>query len=167
MQEEKQYPLDLDGYPYVTEALMDTINRFPGLEDGEHFTYSMMPDTEGMSVITSTGSFIIEEHESILGHVWQTCSYPFLVVCRASGLNSRRKISLKEWMDTLAEWLCRKTVKIDGVEYQLNRWPRLEGDREIRLITRQTAAYLGGINEDKSENWVMDMTIQYRNEYDR
>lgn len=167
MQEEIKYPPDLEGFPKVTDALMETINTFPGLEEGEEFVFSQMPENAGLSVIASSGSFIIEEHESITGHVWQMCAYPFMVVSRASGLSSKRKISLKEWMDTLAEWLCRKTVTIKGEEFKLKKWPALTDDRKIEKIVRQTPAYLGGINEDKSENWVMDMVIQYRNEFDR
>ena len=167
MADNREYPLDVDSFPYVTNALMEMINAFPGLDEDEFFTFSTIPTAEGMSVIASSGSFIIDERESIIGHVWQTCSYPFMVVYRASGLNNRRKIETKEWMDTLAEWLCRKAVIINGEECQLENWPVLTGDREIRRITRQTPAYLGGINEDKSENWVMDMVIQYRNEFDR
>lgn len=167
MPEEVKYPQDVENFPYVTDALMTTINTFPGLEEDEHFAFSMMPSEAGLSVIASSGSFIMEERVSITDHVMQNCVYPFMVVYRASSLSSKRKMAVKEWMDTLAEWLCRKAVTIDGEVYQLDKWPALTGDRVIRLITRQTAAYLGGINEDKSENWVMDMVIQYRNEFDR
>ena len=158
---------DVDGFEYVTNALIDTINRFPGLEDGEEFTFSTIPTEEGLSVIASSGSFIYQEQESIIGHVWQTCLYPFMVVYRASGLNQTRKIAAKEWLDTLGRWLVRQPVSINGQTYVLDEWPKLTGGREIRNIIRQTPAYLGGINEDKSENWVMDLQIQYRNEFDR
>lgn len=167
MEEKKQCPLDVDGFDYVTNALMDTINSYPGLEEGEVFSFSTLPEAEGMTVIASSGSFIMDERESITGHVWQTCVYPFMVVYRASGLTSKRKINTKEWMDTLAEWLTRKRVMINGYSVQMSEWPRLTGDRKITRIVRQSPCYLGGINEDKSENWVMDLNIQYRNEFDR
>lgn len=167
MAEEQNYRIDTDGYEYVTNALMEMINQFPGLLPDERFEFSMMPESAVLSVIASPGSFIIEEHVSITDYVWQVCAYPFMVVCRASGLSTRRKINTKEWMDTLAEWMCRKTVRIDNQAYQLERWPKLEGDRKIDLITRRTPAYLGGVNEDKSENWVMELTIQYTNEFQR
>lgn len=158
---------DIDGFEFVTNALMDMINRFPGLEDGERFNFSTIPTEEGLSVIASSGSFIYQEQESITGHVWQTCLYPFMVVCRASGLNQSRKIATKEWLDTLGRWLVKQPVLLNGQTYVLEEWPKLSGDRIIKNIIRQTPAYLGGINEDKSENWVMDMQIQYRNEFDR
>jgi len=165
-QKPKEY--DVDGFQYVTDALMTTINDFPGLYEGEHFTFSTVMTHEEMNTVVATSGAVIQsEIEDITGHVLQTCAYPFTVACRSSGLSSKRKIQTKEWMDKLAEWLCRKAVDINGAKYQLKSWPKLTGDREIRLVTRRTPAFLGGINEDKSEDWVMDMTIQYRNEFDR
>lgn len=164
---QRNYPQDVDGFEYVTNALMDTINQYPGLLDGEKFEFSVIPNAEGLSVVASSGSFIIDERESITGHVWQTCAYPFMVIYRASGLNQKRKIAAKEWMDKLARWLTRQPVNIDNETYTLAAWPELTEDREIRSITRQTPAYLGSINDDESENWVMDLMIQYKNEFDR
>ena len=164
---EQTLPQDVDGFEYVTNALMATVNQFPGLEEGETFSFSMIPTEEGLSIIASSGSFIYQEQESIIGHVWQTCLYPFTVVYRASGLNQTRKIAAKEWLDNLGRWLVRQPITINGTNYVLSEWPKLTGDREIRNIIRQTPAFLGNINEDKSENWVMDMQIQYRNEFDR
>ena len=169
-EDKKEQPkrYDIEGFPYVTDALMETINSFPGLYDDEQFSFSsLLTNENGNTVVARQGSFIISELEDITGHVMQMCSYPFTVVCRSSGLSTRRKIQTKEWMDKLAEWLCRKAVEINGELTQLKRWPVLTGDREIRLIQRNTPAYLGGINDDKSETWVMDMVIQYKNEFDR
>lgn len=163
----KNYLPDVDGFEHVTVALMEMVNNFPGLEDGEVFKFSTIPNEDGLSVIAQSGSFIVDERESITGHVWQTCAYPFMIVNRVSGLNQNRKISTKEWMDALAKWMIREPVKIRSSEYQMKKWPKLTGKREIRLIRRDTPAYLGSINEDKSENWIMNLTIQYRNEFDR
>lgn len=167
MEEIKNLGFDVDGFDYVSTALLDTINSFPGLEPGEKFTFSTVPNEEGMTVIASAGSAVIEHHESITDHVWEICAYPFTVVYRTSGLASGRKVTVKEWMDSLARWLTRQTVKIGGTEYHLERWPVLEGDRRIKTIIRQSPAYLASVNEDKSENWVMDLVIQYHNEFDR
>ena len=167
MANEINYPPDVDGFEEVTKALMEMVNSYPGLEDGEQFQFTMSEPEEGLSIFASSGSFIYENHESITGHVWQLCLYPFMVVCQASGLNQERKIRIKEWMDCFARWLTRQPVNIDGVTHVLNEWPKLTGNRLIRDVTRQTPAYLGSINEDKSETWVMNLQIQYRNEFDR
>ena len=167
MAEEKQYQQDIDGYEDVTKALMSTINSYPGLDYGETFEFCMIEPTDGLSVIASSGSLVMDDRESITGHVWQTCLYPFMVVYRVSGLNQKRKIQCKEWMDTFAKWLTRQPVNIKGKTAVLAEWPKLTGKRRIRSISRQTPASLGGINEDKSENWVMSLQIQYLNEFDR
>lgn len=167
MADERNYPQDIDGYEDVTTALMNTANAYPGLAKGDKFKFSMLEPESDLSIVASSGSLIMEEHESITGHVWQTCLYPFMVINRVSGLNQRRKIQVKEWMDTFARWLTRQPVNINGDMAVLEEWPKLTENRVIRNISRQTPAYLGGINEDKSENWVMSLQIQYRNEFDR
>lgn len=167
MAEEIVYPQDIEGYEEVTTALMDTVNSYPGLLSKEKFKFTMIEPEEGLSIVASSGSFIMEDHESITGHVWQMCLYPFMVVYRVSGLNQKRKIQVKEWMDTFARWLTRQPVNINSETVVLEEWPKLTEGRVIRNISRQTPAYLGGINEDKSETWVMNLQIQYRNEFDR
>lgn len=164
---EKKYPLDIEGHDYVTEALMETLNSYPGLYPGEEFVFSTTGLEDGLIVAATSGAVITEENESITGHVWQMCAYPFMVILRASGLSSERKIEVKEWMDTLAEWLTRKAVTISGETYHMKKWPVLTGDREIRRITRNTPAYLAEVTQDKVECWAMDLTIHYRQEFDR
>lgn len=164
---EKEYPLDLEGHKYVTDALMETVNSYPGLYPGEEFKFSTTNLDDGLNIAAVSGAVITEEIESITGHVTQMCAYPFMVISRVSGLSSERKIETKEWMDTLAEWLTRKAVTIGDEVFQMKKWPVLSGDREIRRITRNTPAYLAEITEDKSESWAMDLTIHYRQEFDR
>jgi len=158
---------DVDGYEQITDALMALINTFPGLDEGESFEFATDPADEGVAIFPTTGSFIYDERESITGHVTQMCQYPFTVVYRKSGLNSKRRVTAKEWLDTFARWIELQRVTINGTTYKLEDWPALEGNREIREVTRQAPAYLVGVNDDKSENWIMDVVIRYRNEFDR
>lgn len=165
--EEREYPLDVEGFEFVTKALMDTLNSYPGLYEGEEFRFSTTNLNDGLVVAATSGAVITEEYESITGHVYQMCAYPFMIILRTVGLSTTRKVETKEWMDTLAEWITRKAVAIHGVVHKMERWPILSGDREIRQITRNTPAYLAEITEDKTECWVMNLTINYRQEFDR
>ena len=158
---------DVNGYEMVTAALMDLVNTFPGLEDGEEFGFATDPAEEGVAIFPTTGSFIYDERESITGHVTQLCQYPFTVVYRKSGLNSHRRMTAKEWLDAFARWIERQPVAIGGTVYQLEDWPELTDNREIREVVRQAPAYLVTVNDDKSENWIMDVVVRYRNEFDR
>lgn len=171
MADEKQYPQDTEGFEYVTRALMDTLNSYPGLYADEKFKFCQTKPEDGLNVVASSGSFILEEHESITEHIWQICAYPFMVIYRVSGLNSDRKIEAKEWLDTLADWLMKKPVLIDKQRYQMKKWPTLSGDerveRRIERISRNTPTTLVAVEQDKAETWVADLTIQYRQEFDR
>lgn len=158
---------DMEGYDLITSALMSLVNSYPGLEEGEEFSFAQLNDDEGIAIFPSTGAFIYEEKESITGHVTQMCQYPFTVVYRASGLNQNRKINAKEWLDTFGRWIEKKTVTIDGVEYTLESWPELTENRKIREMYRQTPSYLLDVPDNKSENWIEEIIIRYRAEFDR
>jgi len=160
-------PSDIEGYDLITEALMELANQYPGLEEGETFDFAQLDDDEGIAIFPSTGAFIYDERESITGHVTQMCQYPFTVVYRASGLNQNRKINAKEWLDTFGRWIEKKPITIDGVEYKLEDWPELTEDREIQEVYRQTPSYLLDVPENKSENWIEEIIIRYRAEFDR
>lgn len=165
--QQQQVRYDVDGYDLVTAALMDLANDFPGLEEGEEIKFATEPTGEGVAIFPTMGSGIYDERESITGHVTQLCQYPFTVIYRASGLNSHRRMAAKEWLDTFGRWIERQAVTIDGTTYVLESWPDLTDNREIREITRQTPGYLVNIDEDKSENWITEIIIRYRNEFDR
>lgn len=142
-------------------------NSYPGLDEGETFSFAQLDDDEGIAIFPATGSFIYEERESITGHVTQMCQFPFTVVYRASGLTEPRKINANEWLDTFGRWLEKKPVMIGGTEYTLEAWPDLTENREIREMYRQTPSYLLDVPDNKSENWIMELIIRYRCEFDR
>lgn len=169
MAEERNYGQDVDGFDEVTSALMALVNSYPGLDRGieEHFDFTVGEPEDGLSVMATSGSVIYDSRESITGHVRQLCLYPFTVIYRASGLSQRQKISVKEWMDRFAKWLTKQPVNINGVSEKLAAWPTLTEGRVIRSIERSTPCYLAAINEDKSEVWVMDLSLRYRNEFQR
>ena len=158
---------DVEGYNLVTAAIMALANSYPGLDEGETFSFAQLDDDEGIAIFPATGSFIYEERESITGHVTQMCQFPFTVVYRASGLTEPRKINANEWLDTFGRWLEKKPVMIGGTEYTLEAWPDLTETREIREMYRQTPSYLLDVPDNKSENWIMELIIRYRCEFDR
>ena len=162
-----QIKFDVDGFDLVTAALMALVNKFPGLLEGEEILYATEPTDEGIAIFPTTGSFIYDEVESITGHVTQLCQYPFTVVYRASGLNSKRRAGAKEWLDTFGRWIEMQPVTINGTTYVLQGWPELTENREIREVVRQAPAYLASVDDNKAENWIMDVVVRYRNEFDR
>ena len=167
MKDPKEVKYDVDGYEFVTNAIKALVNQYPGLDENESFLFNELPSEEGVAIFPSTGVAVYDERESITGHVTQMCQYPFATVYRASGLNQTNRIRAKEWLDTFGRWLEKQTVSINGKQYVLKNWPELTGDREIREISRQSPSYSTPPNEDKSEDWIIDMMVRYRNEFDR
>ena len=167
MADEKVVKYDVDGYDAVTGALMELINQYPGVKDGDEITFSVLEEDSGKAMFPVSGAIIESEKRTITGKVTEVCLYPFYVIYRAAGLSEDRKAAVKEWLDNLGKWLERKEVFLDGETFKLNQYPRLTGSRTFLSISRQTPAYLDTVNENKSENWAIHITARYQNEYKR
>lgn len=158
---------DSAGYDLVTPAIRDLMDSYPGLEDGEKFSFSMLNGEYGQAIFPTTGAVVQYERESITGHVEQMCLYPYTVVLRVSGQTQNRKVNAKEWLDMLGRWLEMQPITIDGQTYKLDDYPILVGEAKIMDISRTTPAYLSVTNGDMSEDWVISIQARYRNEFDR
>lgn len=163
---DKEVRYDIDGQEVVSTALMDLINKYPGLTQGEYIQYATLGDSKGKAVFPTSGSAIKKEIKDVTGHVEQTCDYPFIVIYRASGLSESRKEKVKEWLDNLGRWLEKQPIIVNGKEYQLDEYPTLTRGRKFKRIQRVSPSYLDSINEDKAENWAINITATYTNEYD-
>ena len=81
-------------------------------------------------------------------------------------MTESRKEKVKEWLDNLGRWLERQTVVINETEYKLNDYPNLTRGRTFKNIQRVTPSYLDSINENKAENWAINIVATYKNEFD-
>ena len=156
---------DIEGYNAVTSALMELLNQYPALKDGDEITFSVLSEDSGKAMFPVSGAVIETEKKNILGQVTEVCLYPFFVIYRAAGLNESRKAKVKEWLDNLGAWLEQKEVTIDGAKYRLGELPPLTDGRRFLSIDRQSPAYLDTENENKSENWAISISARYRYEY--
>lgn len=150
---DKQIRYDLDGYEVITTALVELINQFPRLADGDKIEFSTLEAESGKAMFPISGAIIETEDKDILGNVSQVCLYPFFVVYRASGLSESRKAAVKEWLDDLGRWL-----------EQLQQYPELSGSRRFLSIDRQTPAYLDTVSE-QTEDWTIYITARYSNNF--
>lgn len=165
MAEEVVY--DLDGYEVVTRALMELINQYPGLAEGDEISFTGLGESKGKAMLPTGGSVILTETKDITGHITQVCVYPFTVYYRASGLSESRKIIVKEWLDDLGRWLEKQTIKVGGTSYRLTEYPPLTDEREFKDISRTTPAYLSATNDNGSEDWTILLSATYQNEFEK
>ena len=153
----KTVKYDVDGYDIVTNALKDLLNQYPGLETGEVFKFSTLKEDDGIAFYPVSGAVIAQEKKSVTGKVNQLCNYPFYIVYRTSRDSPNMK----------AEWLERQTVVIDGEKHRLTSYPALTEERKIEEITRITPSYLDKIYENNVQDWVISMSLKYRNVFIR
>lgn len=165
MAEKKQVKYDIDGYDAVTSALMELLNQYPGLNVKDEISFSTLGEDVGKAMFPVSGAVIETERRSVTGKVTEVCLYPFYIIYRASGLNEKNKVRIKEWLDTLGKWLEQKKVLIAGTEYQLEGLPPLTDGRKFLSIERQTPSYLDTVNENQSENWAIYISARYKYEY--
>lgn len=158
---------DIDGYDQLTAAIGDLLQRYPGLRTGEAIGFSKLQADTGRAWFPTSGALIRAQRTSITGWRMETCAYPFTVVYRAAGLSEDRKAAVKEWLDDLGRWLEGQTITVNGAEHRLAEYPALKGTRRITRITRSTPAYLESIEANMAENWVIAITAEYRNEYQK
>lgn len=162
---DKQVRYDVDGSDNVTEALRILINQFPGLSQGDEITYSTLEEDNGKAMFPITGAVIETETKSVTGKIRQICLYPFYLVYRAAGLSEEQKARVKEWLDTLGKWLELQEVTINNQSYKLDKYPELTGQRKFLSISRQTPSYLDNTSENSTEDWVIQISARYQNEF--
>jgi hypothetical protein len=156
---------DLDGHESVTLAILDVVNQYPGLLDGDSIKFGIPDEDNGKAMTPISSGIIATEREDVTGRVVQICNYPFYVVSRTGALSNALKISAKEWLDDLGKWLEKQAIVVNGETFKLDEYPQLTGAREFISIERQTPAFLETMQEGQIENWSIYITAQYRNEF--
>lgn len=165
-QDNVQY--DVNGYDIVTKALMDLLAQFPLLDSDEEINFSVIDSDEGIAFFPVSGAIVVNATPlDVTGHMEQLCAYPFVVIYKASGLTESRKANVKEWLDTLGKWLEKQIIDVNGIETQLKNYPPLNDNREFVSIQRTCPSYLMETSDDKVDSWAVNITAQYKNEFDR
>lgn len=162
---DKEIVYDIEGYEILTTALMSLINQYPDL--GEDLTFNSMSEDEGITMYPTAGAVVISERTDVTGTTEQKCNYPFMVIYRASGLNERNRIRIKEMLDTLGKWLEKQPVTINESPSKLESYPPLTGGREITLIKRTSPAYLYDQKENRTEEWSISLQAEYLYTFER
>jgi hypothetical protein len=155
---------DVTGYDVLTEAMKSLLNQYPGL-DGEYISFEDLEDS-GIAFSADNGALVYSEKESVTAHVRQICRYPFYIVYRAGVTGEQVKLTVQTFLDGIGKWLCKEPVAIDGTAYKLTAYPKLSEGRIIKKITRDNSYGLEP-NKDSVQDWVLPVTVEYENEFDR
>lgn len=164
MAEVKPIGSDPTGYEYMKKAIKALLNQYPGL-NGEKIYFEELGEEEGIAFSADAGALVMAERRSIIDHVTQTCQFPFLLIYRTTATREFEKLSVSAFLDTLGKWLCREPVEIQGMTYRLSEYPTIADGRKITRITRNNS-YGAVPNENKSQDWILPVSVQYTYEFD-
>ncbi|MCD8371795.1 MAG: hypothetical protein LUD27_00645 [Clostridia bacterium] len=161
--------IDIDGSEAVSKALLDLLNKFPGIPDGASIKFASLDTASGIGFFPTSGAVLLSNKEDITGHVKQVCLYPFNVIYRAAPKSESQKLRIMEFLDLLGKWLeLQPVVLADDTEYKLDGYPDLQsGNRVIKSVYRTNAGHLNAAYDDGIEDWMLSATLRYENEYNK
>ena len=160
--------IDIDGSEAVSKVRLELLNTFPGIPAGMRVEFATLADDSGIAYFPTSGAVLTENREDILGHVFQVCTYPFDIRYRGAPRSEAQRLRFKEFLDALGKWLELQPIIINGESAKLDQYPELtSGNRKIRSISRTTPGYLGAVYQDGIEDWVISVSLNYENEYDK
>ena len=158
---------DAAGFDILTRAVRDLLNRFPGLQEDEEILYETLPAEGGIAFSNNAGALVYTDREDICGNVKQTCRYPFFVVNRAAeAAREAKNLSVQEFLDTLGKWVCGEPVTINGEPVRLTERPALTNGRKVTRITRDNLYATDPVTKG-IQDWVLPVTVEYTNEFER
>ena len=160
--------IDIDGTEAVSRAILNLLNTFPGLSQGQSVLFATLDESSGIGFFPVAGAAYLRDTEDVTGYVRQQCLYPFSVIYRAAPKSEKQRMRIKEFLDLLGKWLEKQPVKIGNTTYQLDSYPALtSGNRVIKSIDRSSPAYLNAAYQDGGEDWMISIRLIYDNEFNR
>ena len=164
MEEIKPIGTDPTGYEYMKRAIRALLNQYPGLY-GEKIYFEELAEDAGIAFSADAGALVMKEKRSITDHITQQCQFPFLVVYRTTATREFEKLSVSDFLDSLGKWLCKEPVEIGGMKHKLTEYPSIADGRKITRITRNNS-YGTVPNENKSQDWILPVMVQYTYEFE-
>ena len=164
MEELKPIGADVDGFEILTNAVLELLSQFPGL-NGREILFDELGKESGIAFSANNGALVMSERRSITDHVRQNCQYPFFIVYRTASTQEYQKLQVQAFFDAIGKWLCREPAVVNGETVRLKSYPALSDDRKITRITRSNSYGLEP-SSDGVQDWLMPVTVEYTNEFD-
>lgn len=164
MNESKPIGYDVSGYKILTDAVLNLLADFPGL-NGREILFEELGKESGISFSADNGALVISERRSITDHVTQQCQFPIYIIYRTASTKEFQKLQVQAFFDAIGKWICKEPVDIGGEITQLIEYPALTEGRKITRVTRSNSYGLEPY-EDGVQDWLMPVTVQYTNEFD-
>lgn len=165
-EELKPISVDAKGYEVLTNAILDLLGRYPGIDEVGEIYYEELQEESGVAFFADAGALVMSEKEDITAHVRQTCQYPFFIVFRTISTREMQKLQAQRFLDTIGKWICMEPAVIGGTEHRLSAYPKLTDGRKITKITRMNS-YGTQPQENGVQDWLLPVKVEYTNEFDK
>lgn len=163
MSEQKIIGYDVTGYKILTDAVLDLLSQFPGL-NGREILFEELGES-GIAFSADNGAMILSQRRSITDYVTQNCQFPFYIIYRTTSTKEFQKLQVQSFFDLIGKWICKEPVEINGETVRLSKYPALSDGRKITGVIRSNSYGLEP-NEDGVQDWLMPVTVQYTNEFE-
>lgn len=164
MEELKPIGADVTGFEILTNAVLNLLGQFPGL-NGREILFEELGRESGIAFSADNGALVMTERRSITDHVRQNCQYPFFIVYRTASTQEYQKLQVQAFFDAIGKWLCKEPAVVNGETVRLEKYPALSDDRKITRITRSNSYGLEP-GEDGVQDWLLPVIVEYTNEFD-
>ena len=164
MEELKPIGADVTGFEILTNAVLNLLSQFPGL-NGREILFEELGRESGIAFSADIGALVMTERRSITDHVRQNCQYPFFIVYRTASTQEYQKLQVQAFFDAIGKWLCKEPAVVNGETVRLEKYPALSEGRKITRITRSNSYGLEP-GEDGVQDWLLPVIVEYTNEFD-
>ena len=164
MEELKPIGADVTGFEILTNAVLNLLSQFPGL-NGREILFEELGRESGIAFSADNGALVMTERRSITDHVRQNCQYPFFIVYRTASTQEYQKLQVQAFFDAFGKWLCKEPAVVNGEMVRLEKYPALSEGRKITRITRSNSYGLEP-GEDGVQDWLLPVIVEYTNEFD-
>lgn len=154
MADSKQIRIDVREGEALTAPLLEFLNQYPKFQLGESIAFGDARHALGIAMYPMSGALVISETEDITGGHVSNRQYPFYLVYKAGGDSAARAISIKEFLEEIGRW-CEEQ------KYETLNTTEIE----VTGINRQTVAALESIEENGTENWIINMALYYTKQW--
>lgn len=154
---------DVTGFRILTNAVLDLLSKFPGL-NGREILFEELGKDYGIAFSANAGALIMTERRSITDHVWQTCQFPIYIIYRTASTDEDQSLRVQAFFDALGKWICKEPAVVNGETIRLSAYPELLDGRKITRVTRSNS-YALEASADGVQDWLMPVTVEYTNEF--
>lgn len=142
----------------ILKAAMELVKVYPlrsGIEVGFE---TLNKDGKSIGVYGISGAVVEKRfiNGSFIGAV------PFGIIIRSNAKTDEQKIACIEYLSKLAKWINLEEIKENGINYQLEHYPLLTGQRKIISIEQEGVPFKDNSDGAGDHDYAVKLKVRYK-----